>query len=152
MNKILQKSVLFFFYIFEAVRIPSNVILNASTNFSGALTARSSTYVAPISSSTPSNQHYYIVYKIFVNTSGYYAIKSNSFIDLYGYLYQNPFNASRPMVNLLMQDDDSAGFQQFLIQGYLSSSLYNLVVTTYSPRVIGSFSVSVGGPATVIIQ
>ncbi|CAF1404391.1 unnamed protein product [Adineta steineri] len=132
--------------------IPPNIILNASTNFSAALTTMSSTYEAPTGSPIPSNNHYYIVRKIFVNTYGYYVIRSNSFIDLYGYLYRDPFNATLPTVNLLMQNDDSGGRGEFLIQGLLSSSLYNLVVTTYSPNVTGPFSISVGGPEPVIIQ
>ncbi|CAF1404427.1 unnamed protein product [Adineta steineri] len=131
---------------------PPNIILNASTNFSAALTTMSSTYAAPTGSPIPSNNHYYIVRKIFVNIYGYYVIRSNSFIDLYGYLYRDPFDATRPTVNLLMQNDDSGGRGQFLMQGLLSSSLYNLVVTTYSPNVTGPFSISVGGPEPVIIQ
>ncbi|CAF1363859.1 unnamed protein product [Adineta steineri] len=136
----------------KCTSIPPNIILNASTNFSAALTTMSSTYAAPTGSPIPSNNHYYIVRKISVNTYGYYVIRSNSFIDLYGYLYRDPFNATLPTVNLLMQNDDSDGRGQFLMQGLLSSSLYNLVVTTYSPNVTGPFSISVSGPEPVIIQ
>ena len=96
--------------------------------------------------------YYYVVHKVFINVTGYYEIRSNSVIDLYGYLYNEPFNASNPMMNLLMRDDDSGGSQQFRLQGNLFSSAYDLVVTTYSSSVTGTFSVSIGGPATVIIR
>ena len=96
--------------------------------------------------------YYYVVHKVFINVTGDYEIRSNSVIDLYGYLYNEPFNATSPTMNLLMGDDDSGGSRQFCLQGNLFSSAYDLVVTTYSPSVTGAFSVSIGGSATVIIR
>ncbi|UJR11784.1 hypothetical protein I4U23_015964 [Adineta vaga] len=132
--------------------ISSNIVFNVTTSFSDALTTMSSTYTRPTGWSAPYYLYYYTVHKIFVNTTGYYEIRSSSIIDLYGYLYRESFNATQPTVNLLMQNDDSGGSQQFRIRSDLSSSVYDLVVTTYSARVTGSFRVSVGGPAAVTIQ
>ena len=87
-----------------------------------------------------------------VSTAGSYQIQSISGLDLYGLLYTSQFNPAVANGNLLKDNDDGAGSQQFLLSGYLSSGTYVLVVTTFAQNVTGSFSISVRGPATVILQ
>ncbi|CAF1025261.1 unnamed protein product [Adineta ricciae] len=122
--------------------------------FSGVLTTMSPNYTRPGFWLSPKcyNCHYYVVRKLFINTTGYYTIQSRSLIDLYGYLYNGQFNRTSPLMNLRKGDDNTAGSQQFYIGDYLFSLVYVLVVTTFEPNVTGSFSVSITGPATVTIQ
>ena len=86
--------------------------------------------------------------------SGYYAFVSNSSIDTYGYLYNGTFDPYQPTLNLLQQNDDSGGNNQFLINASLvNTGSYTLVATTYSPNRTASFSVigsSTAGMITLI--
>ncbi|CAF3499626.1 unnamed protein product, partial [Rotaria sp. Silwood2] len=71
-------------------------------------------------------------------------------MDTYGYLYINSFNKAILSFNLLVEDDDSAGGVQFKLTHVLQSGVtYILVVTTYSPRAYGPFSVVTSGPGKV---
>jgi hypothetical protein len=73
-------------------------------------------------------------------------------MDTRGYLYRTSFNPFSPATNLITEDDDSGGQLQFLIRARLESNeTYVLVVTTHRENVTGSYSVSVGGPAPVVL-
>jgi hypothetical protein len=71
-------------------------------------------------------------------------------IDGVGYLYQSYFDPFNPSYNLLAQDDQSGGNNQFSIQTYLQAGVsYVLVFTTFQPNVTGSFSIVASGPEEV---
>lgn len=101
----------------------------------------------------PGTQKYYEAIQITVNTTGYYTLKSLENIDGYGYLYRSYFNPSNPSYNLLAQDDQNGGNNQFSIQYYLEAGVtYILVFTTYQAGVTGSFSIVVNGPDVVELE
>lgn len=84
-----------------------------------------------------------------ISISGTYSLRSVSSIDTYGYLYNSLVDLSDPLLNLIASDDDNGGDYQFLFSAYLSStSTYVLLVTTYNPRVTGSFSIRAAGPTS----
>ena len=56
-----------------------------------------------------------------------------------------------PSMNLLAQDDESAGNNQFLLSSYLQTgTAYILVVTTYPERATGTFSITATGPGSLM--
>lgn len=74
-------------------------------------------------------------------------------MDTYGYIYKNSFNPTNSLVNLLAEDDQSYHNDQFkLVTPLQINTTYILVVTTYSPKVIGMFSVLVIGPNKVMFN
>lgn len=97
--------------------------------------------------------YYYEATQLNVSITGYYTIRSSSGLvtmDTYGYIYNNTFNASISRINLLQENNDDAGKFQFLLNiTLLSSAQYTMVVTTYLPRNIGSFSIFAIGPGSV---
>jgi hypothetical protein len=96
---------------------------------------------------------YYKAIQVNVNISGIYTLTSNSTIDTYGYLYINYFNISNLTINLLLQDDDCGGSQQFYMKYSLQhNSTYILIATTYGNNVTGAFSIIVDGPGTVTLS
>jgi hypothetical protein len=96
-------------------------------------------------------QSYYNAIQINLLQDGTYTFRSQSQIDLYGYLYQNYFNNTNVNLNLIISDNDSGGNNQFSFQYYLSSYFnYILVVTTSNNNTVGSYSVYVKGPSLVI--
>jgi len=69
-------------------------------------------------------------------------IISQSSINTYGYLYEKSFDPFNTSVNLLMEDDDNANNEQFKLTALLRpSTIYVLVVTSFSPSVMGRFSI-----------
>ncbi len=85
-----------------------------------------------------------------IYTTATYNFTSSSSMDTYGCFYNVPFDPSYPFQSLITSDDDSAGSQQFKISRSLQSGrTYVLIVTTYSDRVRGSFSITAVGPASV---
>ncbi|CAF4509938.1 unnamed protein product, partial [Rotaria sp. Silwood2] len=96
---------------------------------------------------------YFQAIQVTVPISGSYSFKSDSFLDAYGYLYANTFDPSNPKANVLIEDDDTGGYQQFLINYWMQYGYtYVLVFTTYSPRVTGTFSIVASGPARVNLK
>ena len=115
----------------------------AVTNYYGNLAINSPTF----SRNAGSGSFYYQAYTLNVDITGSYVINSNSSIDLMGYLYQDNFFPSQPILNVVTFDDDGAGNRQFRISSSLvSSRTYILVVTTYDQGIIGPFSFTVSGP------
>ncbi|CAF2182727.1 unnamed protein product [Rotaria magnacalcarata] len=69
-------------------------------------------------------------------------------MDTIGYLYENSFVASTPLLNLLFYNYDTGGPVKFGFTYYLSSGItYILVVTTSSTDVTGAFSILASGPS-----
>lgn len=93
------------------------------------------------------NKHYQAI-EIIVNTTGTYNIRSLSNIDTVGYLYKGQFDPSNVSLNLIADNDDYQGNNQFYISAYLQAGVrYTLIVTTYGQALItGPFSVIVSGP------
>lgn len=88
---------------------------------------------------------YYQVIRFTINNNDYYKIKSESNIDMYGYLYFQSFNATSPYTNYQYQDNNSGGSGQFSFLAFLSRGNYTLVATTYASYVIGNFSIIAAG-------
>ncbi len=87
---------------------------------------------------------------ISVSNAGNFTIKSQSSINTYGYLYENSFDRFDTSSNLLMEDDNSGDNEQFKMTAFLQPpTLYFLVVTTFSPHVMGQFSIIAYGPSSI---
>lgn len=124
----------------------SNATGSVMSTYRGALTYRSLIFNRPYSTS----RQYYAGIGIRVAKDGLYAFSSQSFMDMYGYLYRSPFNAASVYSNLLTYDDDSGGSLQFYFQYFLrTGTSYVLVATTYGTGVTGSFTIQANGPSTV---
>jgi hypothetical protein len=88
------------------------------------------------------NFHYEAI-QMNVFDSGYYTLTSCSSID-------NPLS---PDQNILIKDDDGGGSSQFQLNILLGANItYILVVTTYSSRTTGAFSIYALGPKSIIVK
>ena len=114
------------------------------SNYSNALTTNSLTY----GRSGASGSYYYHAIAVRVNRTGDYIFRTSSTIgDTFGYLYQGNFYPSYPQYNLIIQDDDNSGNNQFKISATLRADItYILVFTTYNQLDRGSFEISASGP------
>lgn len=98
----------------------------------------------------PSGNFYYQAVLITVPTTGIYTITSQSLVDTFGCLYSPSFDRRSPNQDLIVSDDDSGGNGQFRLNRNLAvNRRYYLVVTTYSPSVTGTFTVTISGPKAV---
>jgi hypothetical protein len=112
------------------------------SNYSSELTNSSEMY-------SGSNKYYEAI-QIMVYTTGYYTLNSVENIDGMGYLYRSYFDPLNPSYNLLAEDDQNGGNNQFSIQAYLQAGLsYTLVFTTYQQNITGLFSIVASGPNEV---
>ena len=101
-------------------------------------------------SATTGSSYYYQAIQVYISTGGKYTFTSTSSMDTYGYFYSGSFDSSNPSRNFIGSDDDSGGSGQFRVNVTLSyGGTYILVVTTFPPNIIGSFSITRLGPATV---
>ena len=118
-----------------------------TSGYSGALSAGSPVFQRPDGDAGTS--YYYEAIQVTIPTSGTYVFTSDSTIDTMGYLYNSSFDPSKPLKNLIMEDDDSGDIPlQFRMRVYLQSGrTYVLVVTTHWDVSTGSFSVSAFGPS-----
>lgn len=97
--------------------------------------------------------YYYEALRFRVSTTGSYRFTSSSSMDTFGLLYNSPFDPSYSSLNLITSDDDGGGSRQFTINSYLQSGqTYVLVVTTYAPRVSGSYSIYTSGPQSISLS
>ena len=111
------------------------------TNYSSELFINSSLYRRLVGISPPS--YYFEAIRINASTSGRYGMVSSSRFDSYGYLYNQTFNASKPLDQLMIENDNSYGNQQFLITASLdANSTYILIFTTSLPLMTGLFSIT----------
>ena len=84
---------------------------------------------------------------------GNYTLGSNSSIDTNGYIYKDKFNPYDPSMNQVAEDDDGGFNGQFKLFVYLlTKTTYILVVTTFAPEVVGSFSIIASGPNNVTLK
>jgi hypothetical protein len=133
-------------FVFSFLFLDNTSVVHS--NYSSALTENHPTYRRQGFNSD--SRYYFEAIKINVNTTGYYAFRSMSTMDTYGYLYNNSFDPFFPDVNLLYSDDSEGGNSQFLVSAVLQTMTdYFVVVTTTSPLVIGSFSILAIGPDSV---
>jgi hypothetical protein len=119
-----------------------------TTSYSNALTVNSQNFSR---NGSPGSFHYYQAIEVRVPTTGSYTFRTSSTIgDTYGYLYQGNFYPTSPSINLIAQDDDSAGNLQFQITATLRSDItYILVYTTLTQGATGSFNIVATGPGDV---
>ena len=98
------------------------------------------------------NYHYETI-QINVQLSGSYTFdNSNSSILLYGYLYENNFDPTYPMKNLITQSSFSCN-NPFKLGSYLEiNRVYILLVTTFHASVRGSFTILVTGPHNLTLN
>lgn len=110
--------------------------------YSSSFTTSSKTYRRPNQNQTTEATFYYEHFNFTVPLSQYYDIVCFSLIDTYGSIYQNSFDPVSPYTNLLKYDDDSNGAAQFKLNVHLQAGTkYTLVVTAYTPNVIGAFTI-----------
>ncbi|CAF4368170.1 unnamed protein product [Rotaria sp. Silwood2] len=84
---------------------------------------------------------------------GIYTIECNSDIDTSGFIYNNSFDPVYSILNLLANDDDSGGDNQFLFSIFLQAQTrYILVVTTYNEYDTGPFLIIATGLASIIFS
>lgn len=118
------------------------------SKYSSALTVNSLMYCRQSSCVQPDT--YYEAIRIHVPHTGNYTFTSISAIDTYGSMYNNTFISLVPYQNVLISDDDSGDNSQFLFTILLQTiGNYTLVVTTFYPNVLGSFSIVATGPKSV---
>jgi hypothetical protein len=96
---------------------------------------------------------YYETLQMNVAESGSYILWSVSNINTYGYIYKNNFDALKPRENLLLEHNGTCNQEQFKLMIDLEKDTqYVLVMTTYSPYTMGSFSVFISGPDNVSLN
>ncbi|CAF4671913.1 unnamed protein product, partial [Rotaria sp. Silwood2] len=92
--------------------------------YSNTLTFNSTRY--------PNVSKYYQAIQVIAYTSGTYSLASSSSMDTYGYLYGGTFDPFNTNYNLLAQNDDQGGNNQFQMIVDLQAGVpYTLVFTTY---------------------
>jgi hypothetical protein len=125
------------------------------TIYSSAWTMQSSVYCRDRCSTTDyqydfDDDYYYEAIFINVSNASDFTIMSQSSINTYGYLYENSFDPIDTSLNLLMEDDNSGNYEQFKLTAFLQpSTIYVLIVTTFSPRVMGKFSIIASGTSLI---
>ena len=117
------------------------------SNYHGDLDRSSSMYCP---NSCYGSNHYYQAVMISVEEVGHYNFRSRSDFDAYGALYIDSFDPSKHSINMLVDDDDSAGDREFdLTVALQPQKTYILVVTTYLSNEMGNFQIIASGPASV---
>lgn len=119
---------------------------NIISKYSSALTTDSLQFIPHHESET----HYYEAIIVTVSHQGTYTFESVSDFDSYGYFYEAMFDPSNSNVDIVEEDDDSAGDGQFSFYDHMShNQKYILVVTTFDKDEIGAFSITANGPGIV---
>ena len=94
--------------------------------------------------------YYYEALQLSILTTGYYRLSSNSIVGLHGYIYQNTFDPSAPLFNLLVEKDGELGFRLSI---FLEANMaYVLVVTSVVPNQTGAFSIGAAGPNHISVR
>jgi hypothetical protein len=133
-----------FIAFFHCVGTPSVI----QSTYLSELTTSSQTY-SRIGRCAAAN-YYYEAIQMNVVEDGYYTLASMSAVNTIGYIYMNNFNPFNLSENLLSQNDDSCGKDQFrLITHLRTNTTYVLVVTTSFPKDTEQFSILVSGPNNV---
>ncbi len=132
----------YFFYSIDGLSV-------AESMYSSKLTVSTQTYSRECSNS----KYYYETIQVHVEETGNYSFTSISSIKTYGYIYNNSFNPFNPNENLLSDNDVKCDKYQFQLKVYLQINVtYILVVTTFSPKEIGNFSVHATGPGNISLN
>lgn len=85
-----------------------------------------------------------------ITTTGSYAFRSYSNIDMLGLIYNTTLVTSNYLTNLLNRNDNFAGDGQFIMTMTLLTEMrYILVITTGSADIFGSFTIAINGPGYV---
>ncbi len=99
------------------------------------------------------SKFYYETIQVNVETAGFYSLSSKSNINTYGYLYNDAFNPFNPSENLNSENSYKCNGEQFKLDIYLQpSATYVLVVTTYFPKVTGTFLIFAFGPNNITLN
>jgi hypothetical protein len=119
--------------------------------YNSALTTMSPSYTRTSDDKSP--RYYYEAIQMKVMEAATYSFRSNSTMDTYGYIYKDSFNSCDPALNLISEDDQSGGSNQFqLISSLRANTTYILVVTTFRKSITGNFSILVSGPNDVTLN
>ena len=93
---------------------------------------------------------YYEAIQINVGDSGYYSFKTCTTLKTLNYIYKNNFNPLNPHQNILAKDDQSGGNNPLELGLFLQADItYIFVVTTFSSRITGEFSIYAWGPKNI---
>lgn len=98
---------------------------------------------------------YYESIRLNISQNGLYIIRSNANINTYGYIYKDSFDSLNPEKNILQENDNGSGSNQFSFDITLDTlNTYILVITAYEENTFGPFSILAFGPGPVrfIIQ
>ena len=118
---------------------------NIVSNYSSELNTNDGRYTRP--GSLSGGLFRYEAMQIMVDTAGIYDLSSVSSLDTLGYLYNDTFYPSTPSVNLIQQDSDNGGNNQFKLTAFLEAGVpYTLVLSTQSTGYTGPFSIVASGP------
>ena len=121
-----------------------------SSTIDGVLNSNSPVFTRP---NALNRLSYYQAYRFTVSTSGNYSFSTNSSIDTYGVLYNNPMDPSNSAGNMIAFNDDGAGAAQFKITAALDvSNTYVLVVTTFGDHITGAFQLITSGPSVLALN
>lgn len=126
----------------------SQAVLAAPVDFSGALTESDPVFNRPFSTfslSVVGTATSYDVFNFHVTADGVYSMQTLSATtrasDTFLALYANGFDASSPLSNLLVIDDDSgAGALSLISRALQADTRYFLVVTTYGNNEFGNYT------------
>ncbi len=95
---------------------------------------------------------YYEAFEVNVSEIRYYTMQTSSNIDTYGSIYEKNFNPLKPTVNLLADDDEGGGNNQFKLHIPLYvNTKYILIVTTFRPKDIGEVNITLLGVNNVTV-
>ena len=120
-----------------------DVSANIQSNYFSALTRNSPRY-SPDDCTLAT--HYYEAIELTVSNSGCHTFVSTSSINIVVYIYIHYFNISNPNANWLMHHHISENNTQSNFTVRLeTANKYVLVVSTYVPNEIGTFSIMVSG-------
>jgi hypothetical protein len=96
------------------------------------------------------SNYYYEVILVSVFETDIYIVHSDSTIDTYAYLYYNNFDPFRPSAHCMGENDDSGCNGHFRIEiDFTKHNRYILVITTYSPKTTGEFSIWINSEHSV---
>jgi hypothetical protein len=129
-------------------RVGTSPVLES--RYSAALTANSSTYSLTVCGAS---RYFYEAIQVTVLENGCYSLKSNSSVNTIGFIYKDMFVPFAPREKLISKNDDRLNNGQYQLPIYLQTkTTYVLVVTTYSPNVTGTFSISASGPSNISLK
>jgi hypothetical protein len=93
----------------------------------------------------------YDVFNFTVDASGSYLFNSTSAYDNYGFLYQGSFNPTDQFTNVIVGDDDSAGYPNYKFTTNLNTGTdYFLVSTGFGNTDFGTFTTTITGSGNVL--